>query len=45
MIYSVDEFNPKILASGVNLLKRPRGQRKKSKYSPDYLDIVGAFDI
>lgn len=45
MIYSVDEFNPKILASGVNLLKRPRGQRKKSKYSPDYLDIVGSFDI
>lgn len=45
MIYNADEFNPRKTASGVSLLKRPAGQRKKSKHSPDYLDIVSAFDI
>lgn len=45
MIYTVNEFNPKKVSSGINLLKRPAGQRKKHKKAPDYLDIVGAFDI
>ena len=45
MIQHVDEFQPVRVSKEINLLKRPVGQRKKYADAPDYLDIIGAFDI